>query len=69
MQIPVIGRYITDYLEGKLDMKMAKCCCRRPETASNRDWKYTQGRFGGSNVVMDLQKFNEWTNIPPRYST
>ena len=68
MQIPVIGRYITDCLEGKLDLKMEKSWRWRPETAVDRDWKNTQGRFGGSNVVMDFQevKDDEWTSIPTR---
>ena len=63
MQISVIGRYIVDCLEGKLDHRMARVWRWRPETAVDRDWTDTQGRFGGSNTVRDLQQLDDqdWT--------
>lgn len=68
MHIPVIGRYIVDAMEGKLDRRMRHSWRWRPETAVNREWKHTQGRFGGGNKVMDFQdvKEGEWTTIGPR---
>ena len=68
MQVPVIGGYIVDCLEGMLDPRMAKAWRWRPETAVERNWKDTQGRFGGSNAVMDFQqvKDSEWTTIEAR---
>lgn len=66
MQIPVIGNFIADCMEGALDARMVRSWRWRPETARNRDWRDTQGRYGGKNVVMDFQdvKESEWTNIP-----
>ena len=68
MLIPVIGRYIADCLEGRLDSRMAHSWRWRPETAVNRDWNDTQGRFGGRNEVVDFQSIrdSEWTSIPAR---
>ncbi|KAF9629617.1 FAD dependent oxidoreductase [Lasiodiplodia theobromae] len=68
MQIPIIGSYVADALEDKLDERMKRCWRWRPETAVGRDWKDRQGRWGGTNKVMDFQdvKEGEWTNIPPR---
>ncbi len=65
MQIPVIGKYIVDCMEDKLDERMVRSWRWRPETAVNRDWRDTQGRFGGSGKVMDLQEIGEkqWTEI------
>ncbi|GME32188.1 FAD dependent oxidoreductase [Neofusicoccum parvum] len=66
MHMPIIGGYIADAMEGKLEGIMRRTWRWRPETAVGRDWKDTQGRFGGGNVVMDFQdvKENEWTTIP-----
>lgn len=64
--IPAIGGFIADRMEGILDERMAKSFRWRPETAVNRNWEDTQGRFGGSNTVMDFQKVKEWTKIGPR---
>ncbi|KAL1613851.1 hypothetical protein SLS56_012227 [Neofusicoccum ribis] len=66
MHMPIIGGYIADAMEGKLEDMMRRTWRWRPETAVGRDWKDTQGRFGGGNVVMDFQdvKENEWTTIP-----
>jgi sarcosine oxidase / L-pipecolate oxidase len=63
MHIPSIGGFVADAMEGKLDEKLANAFKWRPETAINRDWQDTQGRFGGPNVVMDLQKVDSWTTI------
>lgn len=66
MHISVIGKYIADCMEGKLDPRMARSWRWRPETAVDRDWNDTQGRFGGKGVVMDFQQISEddWTKIP-----
>ncbi len=68
MQIPVIGRYIVQCLEGKLDERMQRSWRWRPETAVGRDWRDLQGRHGGSERIMDLAQSVEgdWTTIPPR---
>jgi len=64
--IPAIGGFIADRMEGTLEERLAKAFRWRPETAVNRDWQDTQGRFGGPNEVMDFQKVKEWTRIEPR---
>ncbi|KAK7539936.1 fructosyl amine:oxygen oxidoreductase-like protein [Phyllosticta citribraziliensis] len=68
MHIPIIGRYIADCMEGKLDDRVKRSWRWRPETAVNRDWKDTLHRFGGGDQVMDFQdvKDGEWTAIRPR---
>lgn len=65
MQMPTIGRFIADALEGKLQEELKHVVGWRPETAINRDWRDTQDRFGGPFKVMDFQKVedNEWTRI------
>ena len=64
MQIPVIGQYIVQCLEGKLDPRMSQTWRWRPETAERRNWQSTQDRFGGSNAVVNLGGIpdNEWTS-------
>ncbi|KAL4805908.1 FAD dependent oxidoreductase [Aspergillus unguis] len=65
MQMPSIGGFVVDALEGRLN-EMVKGVVRwRPETAVNRDWRSTQGRFGGEDRVMDFQEVKEdgWTSI------
>lgn len=66
--IPVIGGYIADCLEGKLDPRMARTWRWRPETAVGRDWHDVQGRMGGSDSVLNFAnvKEDEWTSIAPR---
>lgn len=59
MQIPVIGKYIVDCMESKLDERMRQTWRWRPETAERRNWASTQGRFGGKGVVMNLQEVGE----------
>lgn len=65
MQIPGIGGFVADALEGKLHRTIRYAFRWRPETAVNRDWGDTQGRFGGPNRVMDFQDIGEdgWTSI------
>ena len=61
--IPSVGGYIADKMEGRLDENLAHAFRWRPDTAIDRDWQDTQGRFGGPNKVMDFQKVREWTKI------
>lgn len=65
MQMPTIGKFIADALEGRLQKELEHVVRWRPETAVDRDWKDTQDRFGGPFKVMDFQKVqdNEWTRI------
>ncbi|KAJ5668213.1 uncharacterized protein N7477_006783 [Penicillium maclennaniae] len=65
MQMPTIGGFISDALEGKLQKELKHVVRWRPETAVDRDWHSTQNRFGGPDRVMDFQdvKENEWTRI------
>lgn len=65
MQMPTIGGFISDALEGKLQKELKHVMRWRPETAVDRDWHSTQNRFGGPDRVMDFQdvKENEWTRI------
>ena len=65
MQMPTIGGFISDALEGSLQAELKHVCRWRPETAVNRDWKSTQGRFGGPDKVMDFQHVGTdgWTKI------
>lgn len=62
MQITVIGEYIVDCLEGRLDPRMSKAWRWRPETAVNRNWIDTQGRFGGSNTIRDFHDVQDWVS-------
>jgi sarcosine oxidase/L-pipecolate oxidase len=62
MQITVIGEYIVDCLEGRLDPRMSKAWRWRPETAVNRNWNDTQGRFGGSNTIRDFHDVQDWVS-------
>ncbi|KAJ5226516.1 fructosyl amine:oxygen oxidoreductase [Penicillium chermesinum] len=65
MQMPSIGAFICDALEGALPKELKDVVRWRPETAAQRDWSSTQGRFGGPDVVMNFQdvKEDEWTRI------
>ncbi|PYH97084.1 FAD dependent oxidoreductase [Aspergillus ellipticus CBS 707.79] len=65
MQMPTIGGFIADALEGHLQEELKHVVRWRPETAVDRDWKSTQNRFGGPDVVMDFQTVGEteWTKI------
>lgn len=65
MQMPTIGGFIADALEGKLQKELVDVVRWRPEIAVNRDWWSTQNRFGGPDKLMNFQdvKDNEWTHI------
>ncbi|KAL5332557.1 fructosyl-amino acid oxidase [Aspergillus crustosus] len=66
MQMPSIGGFIADALEGSLDAEVKDSIRWRPETAVGRDWHLVQGRSGGPNKVMDFQDIEDdkWTQIP-----
>ncbi|KAL4947134.1 FAD dependent oxidoreductase [Aspergillus filifer] len=66
MQVPSIGGFIADALEGSLAPEVRGIVCWRPQAAVNRDWSNTQGRHGGAEKVMDLQDVGDdgWTKIP-----
>ncbi|KAJ5153093.1 uncharacterized protein N7482_009571 [Penicillium canariense] len=65
MQMPSIGGFISDALEGKLQPELKEVVRWRPEIAVERDWHSTQNRFGGPGQVMDFQSVrdNDWTQI------
>lgn len=65
MQMPSIGGFICDALEGHLQSELKHVVRWRPETAVDRDWHSTQNRFGGPDEVMDFQNVHEdqWTKI------
>lgn len=65
MQIPTIGGFIADALEGRLQSELKSVCRWRPEMAVGRDWKSTQHRFGGPDKVMDFQDVGDggWTKV------
>lgn len=65
MQIPVIGKYIVDCMEDKLDPRMKNTWRWRPETAVNRDWNALQGRLGGAYALRNFKDVgdDEWTTI------
>lgn len=65
MQMPSIGGFISDALEGNLQKELKHVVRWRPETAVDRDWHSTQNRFGGPDKIMDFHKLNEneWTQI------
>jgi sarcosine oxidase/L-pipecolate oxidase len=50
-------------MEGSLEPRLKHSFRWRPETAVDRDWEDTQGRFGGPNAIMDVQKVKGWTSI------
>jgi glycine/D-amino acid oxidase-like deaminating enzyme len=57
MQMPAIGGFIVDALEGRLSSEV--------EMAVGRDWSSPQGRHGGPERAMDFQDLKEdgWTYI------
>lgn len=65
MQMPTIGKFIADALEGKLREEVKNVVRWRPEIAVQRDWRDTQDRFGGLFKVMDFQNVGPdgWTNV------
>ena len=68
MQMPTIGGFIADALEGNLTKELKDVVRWRPEIAEHRDWKDTQDRFGGPFKVMDFQDVGPdgWTHIAGR---
>lgn len=65
MQMPTIGGFIADALEGALQKELGYVVRWRPETAAHRDWRSTQDRFGGPFKIMNFQEIgdNDWTMI------
>ncbi|KAJ5115801.1 hypothetical protein N7456_000149 [Penicillium angulare] len=65
MQMPTIGGFISDALEGRLQKELKDVVRWRPEIAVDRDWHSTQNRSGGPDRIMDFQsvKDDEWTQI------
>ena len=65
MQMPTIGGFIADALEGSLQEELKRVVRWRPVIAVHRDWRSTQNRYGGPFKVMDFQKVGEngWTKI------
>lgn len=68
MNAPAVGILVADLLEDRLEERMAKALRWRPETAVDRDWFDTQGRFGGADKVVDLGEIpdDDWTEGPIR---
>ncbi|RJE18033.1 fructosyl amine oxygen oxidoreductase [Aspergillus sclerotialis] len=68
MQMPTIGGFIADALEGNLTKELKDVVRWRPEIAEHRDWRDTQDRFGGPFKVMDFQDVGPdgWTHIAGR---
>lgn len=68
MQMPTIGGFIADALEGRLRAELSRVVRWRPEIAVRRDWRDTQDRFGGPGRVMDLQNVgvDGWTDVQGR---
>ncbi|KAK8087267.1 hypothetical protein PG994_002241 [Apiospora phragmitis] len=68
MNSPAVGILVADLLEDRLEERMAKSLRWRPETAADRDWFDTQGRFGGSGKVVDLSEIpdGDWFEGPAR---
>ncbi|KAF3404400.1 L-saccharopine oxidase [Talaromyces pinophilus] len=62
MLMPAVGIAVADVLEGVIESRLRHGFRWRPETAIGRDWRDTQGRYGGNNV-RDFQKVDEWTHV------
>lgn len=65
MTCPAIGVLVADLLEdkGEVEGRVKKMLRWRPETAVDRDWWDSQGRYGADGRVMDLSAVTEWTKI------
>jgi sarcosine oxidase/L-pipecolate oxidase len=65
MTCPAIGVLVADALEakGEIESRVKAMLRWRPETAVNRDWWNSQGRYGADGKVMDLRDVNDWTTI------
>lgn len=55
MQMPTIGGFIADALEGTLQKELGYVVRWRPEAAAHRDWRSTQDRFGGPFKIMNFR--------------
>ncbi|KZM25017.1 uncharacterized protein EKO05_0009476 [Ascochyta rabiei] len=68
MTCPAIGVLVADVLqrEGEVEERVRKMLRWRPETAVDRDWWDSQGRYGADAKVMDLRNVQEWTRIGVR---
>ncbi|KAF3005040.1 hypothetical protein E8E13_009211 [Curvularia kusanoi] len=65
MTCPAIGILVADILDnsGDIEARVKKMLRWRPETAVDRDWWNSQGRYGADGKVMDLRDVTEWTKI------
>lgn len=65
MASPAIGVLVADVIEnkGEIEDRVKKMLRWRPETAVNRDWWSSQGRYGADGKVMDLRQVKEWTEV------
>lgn len=65
MTCPAIGTLVADLFSGKgeIENRVKQMLRWRPETAVNRNWWDSQGRYGANGKVMDLRDINEWTSI------
>ncbi|EMC94743.1 hypothetical protein BAUCODRAFT_149847 [Baudoinia panamericana UAMH 10762] len=60
---PAVGRLVADLLDGSIEPRLRRMLQWRPDTAVDRDWYATQGRFGANGKVMSFQDVTGWTNI------
>lgn len=65
MTCPAIGVLVADILEanGEVENRVRMMLRWRPDTAVDRDWWDSQGRYGADGKVMDLRDVEEWTKI------
>ena len=65
MTCPAIGVLVADILEpkGEIEERVKRILRWRPETAVDRDWWNSQGRYGADGKVMDLRDVKEWTRV------
>ncbi|KAF2129872.1 FAD dependent oxidoreductase [Dothidotthia symphoricarpi CBS 119687] len=65
MTSPAVGVLVADALEakGEVEDRVRKMMRWRPETAVDRDWWDSLGRFGADGKVMDFRAVEEWTKI------
>jgi sarcosine oxidase/L-pipecolate oxidase len=63
MMMPAVGMAVADVMDGIIEPRLKHGFRWRPETATDRDWRNTQHRFGGDGTVRDFQMVSEWTAI------
>ncbi|KAF2630132.1 FAD dependent oxidoreductase [Macroventuria anomochaeta] len=65
MTSPAIGVLVADILDnrGEIEERVKKMLRWRSETAINRDWWDSQGRYGANGKVMDLRDVKKWARI------